>query len=165
MTALPAWILAVLLAVALPCAGEEMAVDDFEGDALAGWQVSGSPEYYKGGFGNKGLSVVPDAEAGSRVLRAAIRFADPDNSEPLFITKRYPDGPAIRSLARVRFRYKLTTTRLDPERPFVVRLRTSPTTFTDHVVAKHADLVENRWQDADLDLRVVGQVRVVPIAI
>ena len=135
------------------CQGAAVVViDDFETPKLSGWQASGSPDYYKGGFGAKGLAAVSDAESGSRVLRAHITFKDPNKSEVVWISKSVARFPAMHECRALRFRYKITTNRLDGDRGFILRLRFSERYFADHVFVRARDVVPHRWQTAVIAL-------------
>lgn len=134
-----------------------LAVD---GDDLSAWQVSLTPEYYKGGFGQTGLQLVDDAERG-RVLRCGFAFADSKVSEPVFITKKLGEPVRRVDIQRVRFWAKLSAPLIDPQNVFILRLRTSPTQHDNWSVQKEMrqPFPIGEWVHVDIDTSVGHTVR------
>lgn len=130
---------------------EAWVVDDFEGGELQGWESSYSPEYYRGGYGQEGLSIVEDPERG-RVLRAHVVFGDEKGSERIFITKQLPEHPRAYKCARLRFWYKVTTNRLDPRNGLICRLRATNMSFTDYLFGTGPTVVPHQWREVVLDI-------------
>ena len=131
-------------------------VDDFEHGDLGRWQSSMSPEYYKGEEGQQGLRIVEDAERGGKVLRANVKWVDPRGSEPCFITRMFDEGPEKSRVVGVSFWYRLSQAALAPEGGFKVRLRTSPSSFTDYDVPEPA---AGKWTQATLETKIGPNVR------
>lgn len=144
-------------------AAEEVFVDDFTRDEVGPWESSTSPEYYRGGQGQGGLSL--GTAEGVRGLRCVFGFGDPAKSEPIFITRHLKPATERLPIRKVRFRYRwevdepagATRAPLDPAGGFKVRLRTSPTTFTDYDVPAPADgWPVGQWVDVELDTNLLG---------
>ncbi len=149
-------LLAGLLVLSLCSAGGgadalSLKIDDFSEGVLKDWQLSSSPDYYKGGFGSSGLSIIRDAERGN-ALKARIAFTNPRSSEVAFITKTLADRPTLYKCSKVYFWYKITEAALDKERAIICRLRTSETGFNDYVVAAASEIVPNQWRRVVIDL-------------
>ena len=115
-------------------------------------------------LGREALSPL-DGQAG---LRAAFRFTKPEQTEPLFITRQLNPRPLRNSIVAVTFRYRFQVddpagaaiVPLDPERGFKVRLRTSPTTFTDHDVPRPVPgYPTQRWVDVRVETSFGSKVR------
>ncbi|MBT3377368.1 MAG: hypothetical protein HN742_06015 [Lentisphaerae bacterium] len=101
-------------------------VDDFEGADLAPWQISFSPEYYQGGAGRDGLSIVDDPERG-KVLACRFSFDGTGKGGPIFVTRKLDPNPPRLDVQAVRFWAKLSAPIVHPEKGFLLRLRTSDT--------------------------------------
>ncbi|PIX45790.1 MAG: hypothetical protein COZ57_14295 [Armatimonadetes bacterium CG_4_8_14_3_um_filter_66_20] len=144
--------------LAMPVGADTVAVDDFSSLDLSRWQSSTTPEYYRGGQGRQGLTVATDG--GKKVLRAAFGFGDPKASEPIWVTRQL-DPPVSRLPIRtVRFRYRWEVAEPAGAKTapvcvggFKVRLRTSPTSFTDFdVPTVNGSYPVGRWVDAAMDV-------------
>ena len=133
-------------------AGHEFTLDDFEGDTLARWQTSMSPEYYKGGEGRKGLDFIDDADRG-RVMQALIAFVDENGSEPIWITRAVDEPFPLSRVLTASFWYKITGTDVAPINSFKLRLRTSPTAFTDYEVLPEEGVPLNEWRHVTVNVR------------
>ena len=135
-------------------------VDDFETDDISAWQTSMSPDYYKGGTGQKGLQIVEDPDRG-RVLSCDIQFVKDTESEPVFITRTLEPKPSKPDVVGVRFWAKLTEAALAPEAGFRVRLRTSDTDFTDYDVQEQLGkpFPAGEWVRVELDTGISPRVR------
>jgi len=128
-----------------------MLVDDFPGDAPRGWQIAGTPEYYRGGFGAEGLEIVQDPDHGA-CLSAPLAFRDPERSEVVFLTKTL-DRPVVAADVRtVRFWYRLDGAQAVPVSSIRVRLRTSPQQFVDLDFHPARELVLGQWARVELPL-------------
>ncbi len=153
--------LALLLPTMVLCTGAlgqqsvVRRVDDFSGGDLAAWQSSMSPEYYKGGTGQRGLQIVEDQERG-RVLSCDVRFVNETASEPAFITRRLEPQPNQLDVVAVRFWARLSAAGIDPSGGLRVRLRTSDTAFVDYDVqqALGGPFPVGKWVRVELDTRV-----------
>ncbi|MBM4085536.1 MAG: hypothetical protein FJ272_12155, partial [Planctomycetes bacterium] len=138
-----------LLSLALHAQAEPVVVDDFASPQPTGWQVSGSPEYYKGGFGAKGVSIVPNADDGKPSLRAAIHIRADAPTPACWLTKTLPSLPGLHRWERLTFRFKLTSIAgLAADKALLCRFRTGPTTFADLPFAQPAQVKVGEWQDA-----------------
>jgi uncharacterized membrane protein len=137
----------------------EHALADFENGSLDGWQSSMSGDYYQGGHGQKGLSIVDDPERGGKVLEARIRWADEAASEPAFITYFLPEPIPAHLVTSVSFAYRLSAYHLDERMGFKVRLRYSETSFTDYDVSTGDPLPAGQWNEVNLDTRPRSNVR------
>jgi len=136
------------------------AVDDFESGEIVGWQSSMSGEYYKGGTGQKGLSVVDDPDRG-KVLQCRIRYVDARASEPSFITRALDPRPGKLDVVGVRFWAKLSEAAIDPAMGFKVRLRTGDASFTDYDVQGQLGrpFPVGEWVRVELDTKLGPSVR------
>ncbi|NUQ00432.1 MAG: hypothetical protein HUU35_11325, partial [Armatimonadetes bacterium] len=128
------WLMLVLAAVG---AEPERLVVPLE---PASWSNS-TPAALRGGRAPAALA----EDDGQPALHAPFGFGDPKLSEPLFISTKLPAPPLRRAVRQIRFRYRFdapgpTAPLLTPG-GFRVRLRTGPTSFTDHDVP----LVEGGW--------------------
>jgi len=141
-------------ALALPAAtrAASLTIDDFESGGVDKWWVSGSGDYYKGGDGRKGLSVLRDAERGSMVMRAHIRFGRAEESDKCFISRNFATPNPIMAYERVSFWYKLSTASLDPKNAFVCRLRVSSNSFLDLHAATPETIRPGQWVHADMPI-------------
>ncbi|MBM3497135.1 MAG: hypothetical protein FJX74_00550, partial [Armatimonadetes bacterium] len=137
----------------------QRVVADFGDGALDGWQSSLSGEYYRGGQGQKGLAIVRDEARGSQVLSAQVRWADPQASEPAFITRFLPQPIPRQLITSVSFSYRLSAYRLDDAGGFKVRLRYSDTEFTDYAVSTGRPLLAGEWQAVSLPTQPSSSVR------
>ncbi|MBI2300800.1 MAG: hypothetical protein HYU66_17970, partial [Armatimonadetes bacterium] len=145
-----------------------VVIDDFTSGDLTRWESSTSPEYYRGGQGRQGLSL--EADGGRPVLRAAFGFGNPAASEPIWITRNL-DPPLLRlPIRRVSFRYRwelaepagLARAPLELN-GFLIRLRTSPTEFTDFPVPRiDGGYPVGRWIGTVVDAGLLGS-RVVNV--
>jgi hypothetical protein len=140
-----------LLVTAPLCAQGTLTLADFATPDLQGWSTSMSPDYYRGGTGQKGLQIVRDADRGS-VLAADVRFVDPAKSEPCFITYVLPNPLPLARLKTVSFWYKLD--QCERLESFKVRLRTSDTAFNDYDVTP----VYGRWTHCVIDTKTGGKI-------
>ncbi|MEN6303461.1 MAG: hypothetical protein ABFD96_12090 [Armatimonadia bacterium] len=147
----------ISIALALPAVGEQLVIDSFDGGKLEKWSTSMSPDYYKGNTGQKGLQIVNDPERG-QVLAADVRFVDPTKSEPCFISKDLTTPLPIPRLRTVSFWYKLGGDAcLDPNGGFRLRLRNSPTDFTDYDIAAAPPV--GKWVHCTIDTKPSSSVR------
>ncbi|MEN6642983.1 MAG: hypothetical protein ABFE08_11095 [Armatimonadia bacterium] len=147
----------ISIALALPAVGEQLVIDSFDGGKLEKWSTSMSPDYYKGNTGQKGLQIVTDPERG-QVLAADVRFVDPTKSEPCFISKDLTTPLPIPRLRTVSFWYKLTgDVALDAPGGFKLRLRNSPTDFTDYEIAAAPPV--GKWVQCTIDTKPSSSVR------
>ncbi len=128
----------------------ELVIADLEDRSLEGWQSSMSGEYYEGGHGQKGLAIVDDAERGGPVLEAKVRWLDTKSSEPVFITRFLSDAVPAHLIDSISFSYRLSSYHLNDDGGFIVRLRYSPTSFTDYRVSTGEPLPAGEWQDVAL---------------
>lgn len=123
--------LAVQCFVLVAIAGASLAagpvvrvIENFEGGDLAPWQISFSPEYYRGGEGKDGLEIVKDPERGS-VLACRFSFDGSGTGGPVFVTRKLDPQPPRLDVLTVRFWAKLSAPIVHPENGFLLRLRTS----------------------------------------
>ncbi|NSW55069.1 MAG: hypothetical protein HPY44_03570 [Armatimonadetes bacterium] len=135
-------------------------VDDFSSVDLSAWQSSMSPEYYRGGEGQKGLEIIDDPERG-QVLRCDVRYVDDKASEPCFITRKLTPQPGKLDVVGVRFYAKFTEAAIAPEGGFRVRLRTSDTAFTDYDVQEQLGrpFPVGEWVAVNLETGIGPNVR------
>lgn len=122
-----------------------ITVDDFSKGKVEGWQIAGTPEYYKGGFGASGLRVVADSSRG-KALAAPIQFTRADRSEVVFLTKTLPSPIKAADVRAVVFWYRIEGAGQVPVASLKVRLRTSPKQFVDIDLYPKQDLAIGRWQ-------------------
>jgi uncharacterized membrane protein len=159
----PTCFAAVLLAWSVGVAQGELAgvvLDDFAGPQPTGWQVSGSPEYYRGGFGTAGLACEPAAADGRPALRAAIHIAADATPPAVWLTRQLDHLPGLQRWEKLTFRFKLSTTAgLAAEHGLVCRLRTSRTEFTDLPFAEAPQVHVGEWQDAVVRLDAFPEPR------
>ena len=161
MHPLPIVVLALLLTtVAAAQPTFTRLIDDFEAGDISAWQTSMSPEYYRGGTGQKGLEVIQDPDRG-KVLRCDVRFVDERGSEPAFITRRLDPKPNKLDVVGVRFWAKLTEAAIAPKGGFKVRLRTGDTSFTDYDVQDQLGkpFPVGEWVRVELDTKIGPEVR------
>lgn len=126
-----------------------VAVDDFAKPEPTGWQISGSPEYHRGGFGAAGVSIVPEAVDGLPALRAPIRIAAGAKTPAVWLTRKLDTLPGLQRWEKLTFRFKLSTTAgLASRNGLVCRLRTSSAAFTDLPFAEPATVRPGEWQEA-----------------
>ena len=126
-----------------------VVIDDFSAPQPTAWQISGSPEYYRGGFGAAGLTCEPMAADGSPALRAVIRIPVGAVPAAIWLTRKLDTLPGLQRWEKLTFRFRLsTTTGLAAERGLVCRLRTSQTTFVDLPFAEASQVRAGEWQDA-----------------
>ena len=156
------WLLPVVVfTAAAESPGHVWQIDGFDrGFDLKAWQSSESPDYYRGGTGQKGIEVVRDPERG-QVLRCAFRFSDAAASEPVFFTRKLDPQPPRMNVRAVRFKAKLTAPLIAPRGGFILRLRTSDTQHDNWDVQKelgHAFPV-NTWVSVEIPTRVGPDVR------
>lgn len=151
-TAIALVLLCLPLLVSAQAENNDIVIDDFEADTLGRWQNSVSPEYYRGGEGNEALSIVQDPERG-RVLKAAIAFGDEKKSEPIWITREVDNPLPVARVVSASFWYKVTGVTQAPINSLVLRLRTSPTSFTDHELLPESGLALEQWTHASVDIR------------
>lgn len=151
-TAIALMLLCLPLLVSAQGANNDIIIDDFEKDTLGRWQNSVSPEYYRGGEGNEALSIMQDPERG-RVLRAAIAFGDEKKSEPIWITREVDNPLPVARVVSASFWYKVTGVTEAPINSLVLRLRTSPTSFTDHELLPETGMPLDQWTHATVDIR------------
>ncbi|MGC9318172.1 MAG: glutamine amidotransferase [Armatimonadota bacterium] len=147
----------MLLFAAVPLAAmaqteHQLTIDDFEQDTLGQWQTSVSPEYYRGGEGREGLAIVEDPEQG-RVMQARIAFVDPNASEPVWITRFLEEPISLRHVVGGRVRYKITGVDQAPIDSLKLRLRTSPSAFSDYELLPEEGVALDRWQVATVSVR------------
>lgn len=128
-----------------------LVVDDFSGDELVGWEIAGTPEYYRGGFGATGLEIVSDPERG-RCLAVPAGFSDAGKSEVVFLTKTLPQLVRASDVRSVRFWYRLDGCDSVPFESLRVRLRTSETMFVDLDLYPARPLEVGKWVPVDLPL-------------
>ncbi len=151
-TTIALMLLCLPLWVSAQATGNDIVIDDFEADTLGRWQNSVSPEYYRGGEGNEALSIVDDPERG-RVLKAVIAFGDEKKSEPIWITREVDSPLPVARVISASFWYKVTGVIEAPIDSLVLRLRTSPTSFTDHELLPETGLPLDQWTHATVDIR------------
>ena len=159
VTCLTVWIVPPCSAQPDPEPTVEHRLADFEDGSLDGWQSSMSGEYYQGGHGQKGLSIVDDAGRGGQVLEAKIHWTDDQASEPAFITYFLPEPVPAHLIASVSFAYRLSDYHLDDRVGFRVRLRYSESSFTDYPVSTGRPLPAGEWQEVSLDTHPGSNVR------
>ena len=125
-----------------------VVLDDFAGPEPSGWQISGSPEYYRGGFGAKGLACEPATAASGPALRATLHIPAGAAPPALWLTHKLDALPGLQRWEKLTFRFKLSTTAgLAAERGLVVRLRTGPSSFLDLPFAEAPQVRPDEWQD------------------
>ena len=147
----------LLMMLAISAQAAPYVVDDFASNQPNGWQLSGSPDYYKGGFGAKGVTIEPNALAGKPAMRAPIHIPADASTPAVWLTKPLPNLSGLFKWERLTFRYKLTSTRgLESERGLVCRFRTSPTTFTDIPFASPRGVRSGVWQEATIAFGKTG---------
>ncbi len=138
-----------LCCAATAFAENALTVDDFSADKLsATWSSSASPEYYRGGGGQKGLSLITDVQQG-RAMRVEFAFGEAVASSPLFVSRNLETKPTFRMIKAVRFRLKVVGK--VPDR-FGFRLRTGPQQHRNWAIG---DLVGgsipvDRWLDVEV---------------
>ena len=98
------------------------------------------------------LSIVDDPERG-RVLKAVIAFGDEKKSEPIWITREVDSPLPVARVISASFWYKVTGVIEAPIDSLVLRLRTSPTSFTDHELLPETGLPLDQWTHATVDIR------------
>lgn len=147
----------LLLTLAISAQAAPYVVDDFISSQPNGWQLSGSPDYYKGGFGAKGVTIEPNAVAGKPAMRAPIHIPADASTPAVWLTKPLPNLPGLFKWERLTFRHKLTSTGgLESERGLVCRFRTSPTSFTDIPFASPRGVRSGEWQEATVAFGKTG---------
>ncbi len=119
-------------------------VDDFA-QGLGDWQIAYTPEYYKGGYGAKGLRVERDPQRGP-VMVAPVAFRNTSATEVVFITKTLAEHPRILDVAAVRLWLRLDFQRGHGLHSFIVRLRTSPRQFIDLRLFPGRPLPVGQWR-------------------
>lgn len=155
----PWWLLTlVLFSTSVPAGAKTVLIDDFSDRDLSHWQSSLSPAYYRGGQGKQGLTIVTDH--GKGVLRIAFHFGNPKGNEPMWVTRQLAPPVERLSIKKVRFRYRWEV--VEPKNAatapvcrggFKVRLRTSPTSFTDFdVPTVNGGYPVERWVDTVVDV-------------
>ncbi len=148
------WLAAWCVGAAFAAETNSLLIDDFERGEPAGWWISGSGDYYKGGSNRRGLDIVKDAARGSRVLHAHVRFPKASPGRICFITRKFKTPQPLLAYDRISFWFKLTTARLRPRRALLCRLRVGPRNFVDLTAAEPETIRPGRWTRADL--RITG---------
>lgn len=124
------------------------------------WSASASPEYYRGEGLQNAVDSVEDPERG-QVLRWRFGFADPQKSEPAFLTRTLDPQPPRLDVAAVRFRAKLSAPLIDPKGGFILRLRTSDTAHDNWDVQEllGKPFPVGEWVEVEIDTRPTSRVR------